>query len=198
MSDRFDYFPIAFDTETTGTSPLLHQVIQVGAIFCDKNLNVIEECKWNINYNEDLFDWDPEAERFHKIPLEVAKKHGIEFEEFVVEFEEKLKEHYGDSSSKEKRLIGANEHFDYYMCDTLWKVADLENKSIPVSFVIMDTNAIGAFAFGCDTNQKNAEFFGIKTDKNQLHDALYDAKLHLEIFRNQCVALDGLIESLAA
>ena len=166
---EFNFFPVGLDTETTGIDFIDSQVIQVGAVFCDEKCKPIESYEWNINFQEDSnFVWTEGAERVHKISLDTAKKHGIEPSEFILEFDETIKQIYGNSiHPKDLRIVGAQSYFDYIMMElSIYKKFGNGSK-FPVSHRVLDINGIGSFAFGCDSFGKNMEHFGIDSDKDK-------------------------------
>ena len=173
---------IALDTETTGTDFCKSQVIQCGVVFLDENLAPVFKKEWNINYNEDKFDWSLEAEEVHKISKEEAKNHGISPEQFIKEFEQEIVKRYKDFLPENLHIIAANAYFDYLMLDLLWR--EYDKGGVPVSRRQMDISALSLLIIGKVGMKSTMEYLGITTEEDKLHSALYDAELHLKVFHS--------------
>jgi oligoribonuclease (3'-5' exoribonuclease) len=173
---------IGIDTETTGLDFNKCQVIQIGAVFCDKDLNVLHEQEWNIRYSTD-YEWDEGAEKVHNIPIEVALAHETEFFEFRDEFKALIKEHYGSGClKKDIRVVAANTYFDYMML--MNSVYHGKENKIPFSHRLIDVNSIG-WLWGQTSLHDNMKYHGVTVDESKLHSALYDAQKHMEVFSKQ-------------
>jgi oligoribonuclease (3'-5' exoribonuclease) len=190
---------IGIDCETTGTDFNSSQVIQIGAVFCDGDLNILHGQEWNISFVQDSFTWSSSAEAVHKIPMEVAvHEHKTSISAFRDEFSQLIKTYYGKNClSKDIRIVAAQTYFDYVMI--LNSLYDGLEKDLPFSHRLIDVNSIG-FLWGRSSLRTNAEYFGITVDETKLHSALYDAELHIKVFSNQfsrCRAM-RLLENSAA
>ena len=173
---------IALDVEGSGVDFNNSQVIECGAIFLDEDLNPIQEKEWKINYiPKDFPDWNKDAEAVHKISYEEAQTHGIDPEEFIKEFEQEVFKFYGTNTDQSVHIIGVNAYYDYLMLECVWK--KYRRGDFFLSLRTMDVNSIGLFVVGISGLSSLMENFGIEDDKEQRHSALYDAKLHLEVFK---------------
>ncbi len=173
---------IGIDTETTGIDFNKSQVIQIGAVFCDSNLNIIHEQEWNIRYSTE-YEWTQGAENVHKIPMSTALAHDTDFFEFRDEFKSLIKEYYGSGClSKDIRIVAANTYFDYMML--LNSVYGGREKEIPFSHRLIDVNSIG-WLWGQTSLHSNMKYHNVDVDESMLHSALYDAKKHIEVFSKQ-------------
>lgn len=183
---------VGFDTETTGVDFNESQVIQVGAVFCNENLQTIEDFKWDINYEPDNFEWTQGAQDVHGITKEEAMVHGIDRSDFKIEFEEILKQMYGKNYNPANvRLVAAQCYFDYLMCKgSFWGFG--RKAKLPVSHRLIDINCIGDFSVGITNLSGNIAFFDVENDDTKRHDALYDAHKHIEVYRKQKAWLEDL------
>lgn len=184
---------LAFDTETTGTNYFDNQVIQVGAILCDENLKEIARKEWNINFDGWNREWDEGAERVHGISEADATQHGIDTEYFCIEFQVWMMQNTGirDPAWLERNvyLVGANCQFDYnFFKYSLWDDSGV-CPELPFSYrMLYDVNALGNFVVGKNSLGALCKHFGIPQDDSRRHSALYDAELHLEVFRSIILA----------
>ena len=174
---------IALDTETTGVDFCSSQVIQCGAVFLDERNETVGTAEWNINYKPDTFSWDTEAEAVHGIARENAPTHGLEPAEFIREFERDIVKHYGIRGDSEVHIIAANAYFDYLMMDMLWNTYNKEYE-MPLSRRVMDLSSLSLMVLGTAGMTTVMEALGIPADDDKRHSALYDAELHLRIFRS--------------
>lgn len=185
---------LAFDTETTGANFIQHQVIQVGAILCDENLKEIARKEWNINYHSWNRYWDEDAENVHGISEDNAAKHGLDPDDFCKQFQSWMMQNTGirDPKWMEKNvyLVGANCQFDYnFFKYSLWDDCMYVPDELPFSYrMLYDTNALGNFVVGKNSLGALCKHFGIPQDNSKRHSALYDAELHLEVFRSILLA----------
>ena len=172
---------IALDVESTGVDFCSSQVIQCGVVFLDKDLQSVHSREWNINYVPGKFSWDDEAAEVHGIGLEEAKKHGVEPDVFLKEFEQEIVKRYGIDEDIELHIIAANAHFDYLMLKLLWDTyrSDVE---LPLSRRMMDITGLALVALGTAGMSTILESLSIEEDDDQRHSALYDAELHLKVF----------------
>lgn len=172
---------IALDVESTGVDFCSSQVIQCGVVFLDKDIQSVGTREWNINYVPEKFSWNDEAEKVHGISAEQAKKHGVNPEIFLKEFEQEIVKQYGIAEDVELHIIAANAHFDYLMLKALWDMyrSDVE---LPLSRRMMDITGLALVALGTTGMSTILETLGIEEDEDQRHSALYDAELHLKVF----------------
>lgn len=173
---------IALDTETTGISFLNSQVIQVGAIFCDERLKKLHGQQWNINFDPDRYLWTEDAEAVHGITIEEASTHGVSALEFIDEFRTLLKTLYGTTSASQFATIGVQAYFDYVMIQN--SIFEPNGDRFPVSFkMVGDLSCLGYHTNGITGLDRQLEHYGIKCDNSKRHSALYDAEMHLKLFR---------------
>ena len=172
---------IALDTETTGISFLKSQVIEVGAIFCDENMQEIERASWNINY-EPTYEWTSGAEAVHGITKETALSHGVCRLDFITEFEDAIKNIYGKVSHSDLAGIGVQSYFDFVMMQN--SLFEPFNRSHPISYKqVGDLSCLGYHITGKSALDRQLEHFGIECDNSLRHSAMYDAEMHLKLFR---------------
>ncbi|MDD9867815.1 MAG: exonuclease domain-containing protein [Candidatus Campbellbacteria bacterium] len=171
---------VALDTETSGVDFDTSQVIQCGAIFCDKDLNELCECSWNVNFLADEFSWDEESEEIHKISREEAETHGVDPNKFIEEMEKNINNNY--DAQTELLILAANAYFDNLMLKSLWG-RYAKDKRFPFSYRTIDLSSFGMGLFGETGFSKLRERLGIEGDEDMLHNAMYDARLHLSTYR---------------
>ncbi|MCY4576899.1 MAG: exonuclease domain-containing protein [Candidatus Kaiserbacteria bacterium] len=180
---------IALDVESTGVDFCSSQVIQCGAIFLDEKMQAVGSREWDIKYISEKFSWDADAEEVHGISMEQAKTHGVAPEVFLKEFEQEIVKRYGISEDIELHIVAANAHFDYLMLQRLWD-AYRSDTALPLSRRMMDITALALAALGVAGMSTTLEVLGIEEEENKRHSALYDAELHLQVFR----ALLGVLQ----
>ena len=173
---------IALDVETTGTDFCSSQVIQCGVVFLDRDLRETGKREWNVNYRPEKFSWDPESAAVHGIDEDVAREHGAEPEVFLKEFEQDIVKHYGTAGT-DLHVIAANAYFDYLMLDRLWNIYR-SDFPLPLSRRLMDLSSLSLAVLGTAGIVTVSERLGIPTDTDKAHSALYDAELHLKLFRS--------------
>lgn len=188
-------FLLGFDTETTGVDFFQSQVIQVGAVLCDVNLNEVAKKQWNINFDEENFTWTSEAEAVHGISKKTAMDHGVSTDTFIREFFEWISSWTKLKNRKDFEnkvyIVGANCQFDYNMCKhSLYDMCtDSDYSFIPFSYrMLYDVNALGNFVVGKNSLGSLMNHFGIKSDETKRHSALYDAEMHIKVFRSILLA----------
>lgn len=190
---------IALDTETTGTSFLTSQVIELGAIFCkvsnrdSKSISVkpLDEFKIKINYLPENHTWSEEASGIHGISYSEALSHGVHPTKAINEFEYAVKSVYKNSLLNNIKITGFNSYFDYVMCANMWEVYKTvgderspypARSTPPFSFKLVDLTSISEYELGLDSSYDMKKCFGIESDEIRCHEALYDAQLHLDVF----------------
>lgn len=186
-------FYLGFDTETTGLDYRKHQVIQVGAVLCDEELNVIAEAEWNIVFNARRFQWDKGAENVHGITEVEAVTGGRRFsiDSFKIAFRDWLIKNTKILTIIESKrniyLVGANCTYDYGMMK--YSIYDGDEDQIPYSHrMLYDVNTLGNFVVGKSSLGTLMKHFNISADESKRHSALYDAQKHIEVFRSILLA----------
>lgn len=172
---------IALDTEATGLDFEKSQVIQCGAVFLSTELEETEAIEWNINYDPNMFEWDINAEEVHGIPKETAMTHGISIDAFLTVFEKKLFSHYGIGIDRHLHIIAANAYFDYLMIRSLWEKH--RSKPFLLSHRFADVNGAALVCIGESGMSRLLDKLDIEHESSKRHSALYDAQLHLSVFR---------------
>jgi DNA polymerase III epsilon subunit-like protein len=174
---------VGYDTETTGVSFLNSQVIQVGAIFCDENLNEITRDQWNINFQPNKYEWTSGAEEVHGIPMEEALVHGLDAWDFITSFDNAIKECYGTSYQvKNVYIVGVQSYFDYVMTQN--SIYEPNNAKFPMSYKMLgDLSCLGHHLTGVSALNNQLDEHGLEFDNSQRHSALYDAEMHISLFR---------------
>ena len=170
---------IALDTETTGVDFNYSQVIQCGAVFLREDLEPAHRREWNVNYDREAFAWDKAAEEVHGISEAGAMVHGVDVETFLREFEHDIFRCYPGQA--EIHIIAINAYFDFLMLESLWRKN--RNTPLPLSRRVVDLSSIGLFLFGEAGTGTMLSLLGIEYEKEKQHSALYDAELHLQLFR---------------
>lgn len=177
---------VGFDTETTGISFINSQVIQVGAVFCDDELNELHRQEWNINYkdHDPRFVWTEGAEKVHGISKQNAMVHGLDDVEFILEFEETLKRIYGSNYKIKNTIsVGAQAYFDFVMC--MQSLYEPNRKNFPMSYrQLGDVSCLGHAATGIAALDQQLKNYGINPDNSKRHSALYDADCHMKCFKS--------------
>ena len=176
-----DRYLIALDTETSGVDFNASQVISCGAVFLDEMLNPIHKEEWLVNYKPDLFTWCEDAAEVHGINREVSLNHGLEPEVFLAQLEKSLIKHYSINSINRIHIIAANAYFDFLMLRNLW--SKYRDDQIPFSFRTVDIVSIGLALTGEISTKYISKKLGIEVDKEKKHSALYDAEMHLEMYK---------------
>ena len=177
-----EYLWMPIDTETTGVSFLKSQVIQLGVIFCDEKCHEISRHEWNINYEPADYEWTDGAEAVHGIPVEEALDHGVDREDFIDEFETALKNAYGNAAPSKIIGVGVQSYFDYLMTQN--SIYEPFDKKFPVSYKMLgDLSCIGHHSIGESALDAQLNHFGIECDNSMRHSALYDAEMHMKLFR---------------
>ena len=176
------HYYIALDTETTGTNFLHSQVISCGAIFLNKEREVVSKKEWLVNYDVTRFsDWNDEAAKIHGIKKEDALKHGVPIEDFIKEFEQEIFKHFGPTHPNQHvHFIGVNAYFDFIMLENMWK--KIRTTEFIVSRRTLDLNSIGLFVLGINGLTTLLDHYKIQKDEKKRHSALYDAEMHLAVF----------------
>ena len=168
------------DTETSGLSFLNSNVIEIGLILTDKNLDVKDALNMKVNLPTANSAWDKEAEGIHKISYQDALVHGVSQLEAIDEVHSFLTKNSDKKSQKGIRLVGANSYFDYVMLTNMW---EKNGRGVPpFSHRVIDLGQMGYFA-GCGGKLHNIlKAKHITTDESQTHSAGYDAMLHYQAF----------------
>lgn len=185
-------FFLGFDTETTGLDYRKHQVIQVGAVLCDEQLNIIAQHEWDIRFNDGLFLWDAGAEAVHGITQRSAQSMSRPNRlEFKRAFSVWLQQHtfLADAGKMQRDiyLVGANCSFDYNMMK--YSIYDGIEADVPFSHrMLYDVNTLGNFVVGKSSLGTLMKHFNISVNESKRHSALYDAQKHIEVFRSILLA----------
>jgi DNA polymerase III alpha subunit (gram-positive type) len=182
---------ISLDTETSGLSFISAEVIQVGAIFYDKDFNRLGDMEVNINFPSNLtyakdgelhaHCWSKESEGIHNISLATALNHGVSPDVFVKEFTKKRNELFRGILDKDISVIGANTYFDYVRMANMWEEANFGR--FPVSHRLIDVNTLGMFLINIPNLQKILSHYKVEVDPAKCHAALYDCELHFSAFK---------------
>jgi len=73
LSDLSSY--IAIDTETTGTNPRVHQLIELGYVLLDKDYKITKTLDFKLKRDKNNFpEWNDFAEKIHGIPEKSIKE----------------------------------------------------------------------------------------------------------------------------
>ena len=166
------------DTETSGLSFINTNVIQVGLIAEDEDLQYISKLDLNINIPIDA-DWDLGAEEVHGISRETALVHGVSQKEAVLEINSFMDRNFG-KRAKKTMLVGANSYFDYVMLQNMYEKNDAGNS--PWGYRLFDIGQAGLMIGKGNSLNKVLDSFGIEIDPAQAHNASYDAQLHRMAF----------------
>ena len=177
-----DYL-IAADGEFSGLDYCSAQLISFGAIFLDENLNSLHKEEWLINYKPEEYSWCDEAEEVHKISKENALTHGVEPEVFLNDFEQKIIKTYGTEAVGNIKIIASNAYNDLIFLKKLWE--KYKKEDFICSYRTVDISSIGTLiSENCDSTYSLVDFFNIElTDDKKRHTALYDAEVHLKIYK---------------
>lgn len=176
---------LVFDTETTGVTPGLSSIIQLGVIKLDEKLEYLGE--FNKFVKPYTGEWTKSAEGVHGINQSYLDEHGLPIEQVLKEFNEWL-----NNKPQDYYLAQWSSSFDSSMLIEAYKrVWPLEK--FPFSRRVYDIASIARFyliARGDLHSSDNqvglvhcAEKLGIPFNKDMTHDALYDAKLTARVAR---------------
>ena len=177
-------FLIAADGEFTGLDYCSAQLISFAAIFLDEDLNELHKEEWQINYKPEHYSWCIEAEGVHKISKENALTHGIEPEIFLNDFEQKIIKTYGTEAVGNVKLIASNAYNDLIFLKRLWE--KYKKEDFICSYRTVDISSIGTtFGDGYGSTRALIDLFNIDLadDDEKRHTALYDAEVHLKIYK---------------
>jgi DNA polymerase III epsilon subunit-like protein len=183
--DSKGYFEkfLAFDCETSGinfestTPDINYQMVSCGLVVSDLNFRPLAELYVEIKWNGTA-RWDKGAERIHKLSMKYLDENGLTEEEAAVEIGSFLLEHFG--SETPIVLLGHNVgNFDIFFLKKLLKKFDIPAK---FSHRTMDTFGLSMGTVQCYNSDELFEVLDIQQMRNT-HNALYDAKYALEVFR---------------
>jgi DNA polymerase III alpha subunit (gram-positive type) len=169
---------IYLDTETTGTSFLKTNVIQVAMILETPDFEFIDKLALNINIPRDS-EWTEGAEDVHKISKSVAMNHGVNQKDAICKINEFLYSKMGDVVSS-ARVVGANSYFDHVLIQNMYEKNNYNRA--PWSYRLFDINQIGSMLGVGSRLYEVLKNLGVEIDQSKTHDALYDAELHRSAF----------------
>ena len=183
MKKMKKYYLIAADGEFSGLEHCSAQLISFAAIFLDEKLNSLHKEEWLINYKPEEYSWCEEAEGVHKISKENALTHGVEPEVFLTDFEQKIIKTYGTEAVGNVKIIASNAYNDVIFLKKLWE--KYKKEDFICSFRTVDLASIGTMlGENYDSTYSLVDFFNIElTDDKKRHTALYDAEVHLKIYK---------------
>ena len=174
-----------FDVETSGYDKInfedrsgcyKFQIVSVGICIVNpltwKEIDSFYiEIKWN-GYSE----WDPGAEKVHKLSQEYLDEHGVDQDEAFVLLCEFIVKHF--DANKQITLGGHNvSTFDRHFLIQLFNQYDAQ---IKLSGRAIDTYTLGKVLFGTDNSDELFEMVGVQRAG---HNALEDTRLALKVVR---------------
>lgn len=181
---------LIMDTETGGVGPKTTSLLSAAFIIADENLEVLKELHFKLKEKEtnNIFHVTPAAMMINKIDLIAHNREAVLFENASSQLCAALDEFRATPKGK-YTIIGHNVHFDVNFVNE-----QMIEKSIWDSYAdyrILDTSTIGTFLksmgmgpAGNKSSLKNwAEFLAIKYSEEDLHDALTDARLTLNVYK---------------
>ena len=154
------------------------------AIFLDEELNQLHKEEWLINYKPEEYSWCEEAEGVHKISKETALTHGVEPEVFLNDFEQKIIKTYGTEAVGNVKIIASNAYNDLLFLRKLWE--KYKKEDFICSYRTVDISSIGTMlGDGYGSTRSLVNLFNIEPieDEEKRHTALYDAEIHLKIYK---------------
>lgn len=162
---------IVLDFETTGLHPERNKPVSLGVIVLDKDLNIIENQKWDID-SVTVFDLlSPEfwaAQKIHKIPVRKMLFGGTSLGE-VTDDLDMLQFKYPTAL-----VAGHNVGFDYRFLVRLYELA---GKPCPFEYHTVDLSTLATVFLGVKSLNEIAKKLGIDAASYKKHDALDDAFL---------------------
>lgn len=171
---------LAIDVETTGFSKgdspeKNHQILAIGLIVADSNLNPVDEFYCEIKWNG-TSHWTQSAQNIHGLSKEYLDSNGIEEEEAVVKIAEFILKHYDPDEAI--IFLGHNPRgFDVKFLNKLMDKYDMQLK---IAHRTIDSFSVGFTCLGA--NDSN-ELFSYFYERSDIHNALDDARMALGVCR---------------
>lgn len=177
------------DTETTGTAPNLHEIYQISAIITDANLNELDS--FNLSFRPLTYTHESSALEVAGLTLDDLKALTASPAQAYGGFTQMLSKHCNKYDKTDKmQLVGYNVRFDAdflraffqknhddYFGSWFWN-PPLDVMNAAAWYVQTIRPALVNFKLGtvCQT-------IGMEWDQNQAHDALYDVRQTIALFK---------------
>lgn len=178
MSRRFrGFLPVVVDVETSGFEPQRHGVLEIAALtlrFDGQKLVIDARHRWPVRpFAEALID--PDSMRIHGIDLNDPSRGALSEAEAMKQFFKLVRKDIKRHGCHRGIFVAHNAAFDAAFLRNA--AARNEAKRNPFHlFSTIDTAALAAVAYGHTVLQEACGRAGIAYDKEQAHDALYDAE----------------------
>lgn len=178
---------LAFDTETGGIYPDQHSLLEIAFIVLDEKFNIIDSLVMKLKDKETnaTYKVTPAALAINNINILEHNKESITYEQGRIKLLEFL------TKNKEVKFtpLGHNIAFDLgFVYANLMPKEEFDKY---VDYHILDTGTIGNYLkdkgvgpTGRKYSLKNwAEYFGMKVEEKDLHTALDDVILTIEVYK---------------
>lgn len=199
---------VFFDLETTGLDPQQHAILQVAAIAVDSSLCELEQFEAKLRFDPNTVD--SRALQRNNYSAEIWEREAVEPSVAASRFAKFLRRHATvDMLSCEGRayrvaqLVGHNgEQFDGPFLHAWYRQLEL---FCPARYLVLCTKQRALWLFDEDkslTPPANfklgtlCQYFGVKLSAENAHDAFYDVRATVEIYR--AMKSSGQSQELAA
>lgn len=176
------------DTETTGTDPKLHGLVQVAGIL-EVDGEVVEEVNIHMHPFDQQVIEDSALQVIGKTLEEILDYGPPELEHQA--FKERMEKHIDRYDKKDKAwIVGYNSHFDdAFLREWFLHCGDKFYGSL-FHWPPIDVSVLAAMNFLDNKHELPnfqlmtvAENLGVEVEKEEAHDALYDAKITHLLFK---------------
>jgi DNA polymerase III epsilon subunit family exonuclease len=176
---------LVLDLETTGRDPLVHEVLEIGALFLDRTTLVTKKTFHSLLRPRHLDQADPASMRIHGLSEEQLRS-APDASEVV--------ERFLDSFGTDFILCGWNIGFDSLFLGELLKKTGRNSELRSIDYHLLDlwtlanwTRVVGRIDFPSSSLSQLCEAWGLS--RSLLHSALEDACLCAEVLRKLTATL---------
>ena len=186
---------LVIDIETTGTDPLVHGVVTLGALVWNQG-GIDAEYHALVNDEDALISAGAMA--IHKIPLEHIREHGISPYMAVTALEQMFAKH--DMTGRHVVIAAHNAPFDVGFLKRLYRLAGQDfSKRFGYRHLCTQTGALlleqaGRLDLpgGSASLDTLTKFWNIVLDRSEGHDALADARATAAVLNRELTLMGGL------